>query len=102
MAADKVRIYEVAKQLQLSSNEVIDLLDKKLGIKVKSHSSSITHDEVKKLSAALKTAKAPIKEEKPAKAPSAEKTLKSKATEEKTDKVEKKPETKAVQPEKAK
>ena len=45
---DTVRVYDLAKELNLPNKEVIELLDKKLGIKVKSHSSVISDLQAKK------------------------------------------------------
>lgn len=41
MVAEKVRVYEIAKKLELSNKEVMDLLEEKFNIKVKSHASTI-------------------------------------------------------------
>ncbi|KMT23064.1 translation initiation factor IF-2 [Clostridium cylindrosporum] len=41
----KVRIYELAKQIDISSKELIDLLNKEFGIEVKNHMSVIEGDE---------------------------------------------------------
>ncbi|MBI4734356.1 MAG: translation initiation factor IF-2 N-terminal domain-containing protein, partial [Rubrobacteridae bacterium] len=46
-----MRVYELAKQLGITSAELIDRL-KKIGIEVKSHSSSIDKDVADKLNAA--------------------------------------------------
>lgn len=50
MVAEKVRVYDIAKQLKLSNKEVIDLLNEKFNIKVKSHASTIDKDIADKLS----------------------------------------------------
>ena len=55
---DTVRVYDLAKELNLPNKEVIDLLDKKLGIKVKSHSSVISELQAKKFKEVLKEPKA--------------------------------------------
>ena len=55
---DTVRIYDLAKELNLSNKEVIEKLESKLGIKVKSHSSVITTDQAKKLKEMLSEPKA--------------------------------------------
>lgn len=41
----KIRIYELAKQIDLSSKELIDLLNKEFGIEVKNHMSVIEGEE---------------------------------------------------------
>jgi translation initiation factor IF-2 len=41
----KIRIYELAKQINLSSKEIIDLLNKEFGIEVKNHMSVIEGEE---------------------------------------------------------
>ena len=45
---DTVRVYDLAKELKLTNKEVIEKLDTKLGIKVKSHSSVISESQAKK------------------------------------------------------
>ena len=55
---DTVRVYDLAKELNLPNKEVIELLDKKLGVKVKSHSSVISELQAKKLKEILKEPKA--------------------------------------------
>ena len=57
MAADKIRVYDLAKELNLSNKEVIDLLQKNIGVAVKSHSSSITAQEAQDLKNSLKLQK---------------------------------------------
>ena len=49
MAAEKIRIYELAKNLELSNKEVMDLLDQKLKITAKSHASTISKEDADKL-----------------------------------------------------
>ncbi|MEF9951226.1 MAG: translation initiation factor IF-2 [Clostridium sp.] len=41
----KIRIYELAKQIEMSSKELIELLNKEFGIEVKNHMSVIEGDE---------------------------------------------------------
>lgn len=48
MAQETIRVYDLAKEFNLSNKEVIAILDTKLGIKVKSHSSTLTADQVKR------------------------------------------------------
>ncbi|MFH0702642.1 MAG: translation initiation factor IF-2 N-terminal domain-containing protein [bacterium] len=54
LETEKIRVYEIAKKLKLSSKEVIDLLDKKMQIKVKSHASILAKDEAEKFFNILK------------------------------------------------
>jgi len=60
MSADKIRVYDLAKELNLPNKEVIDLLQKNIGVVVKSHSSSISSDDAESLKRSL----APKKETK--------------------------------------
>jgi len=53
MSAEKIRVYDLAKELKLSNKEVIDLLQKNIGVVVKSHSSSITADDAESLKKSL-------------------------------------------------
>ena len=53
MAAEKIRIHEIAKELKLPSKEVISILSEKLGIEVKSHSSAVSMEEATKLKVLL-------------------------------------------------
>lgn len=54
---DTVRVYDLAKELNLPNKEVIELLDSKLGVKVKSHSSVISASQAKKLIEMIKEPK---------------------------------------------
>ena len=45
---DTIRVYDLAKELKLTNKEVIEKLETKLGIKVKSHSSVISELQAKK------------------------------------------------------
>ncbi len=45
---EKIRIYDIAKKLKLPNKLVIDLLEEKLNIKVKSHASTISQVEMDK------------------------------------------------------
>jgi translation initiation factor IF-2 len=60
-AAKKLRIYEVAKDLGMSS-EVIQQLAKKLGVEVKNHMSTLTTEVVEKVRAELGKEKAAARE----------------------------------------
>ncbi|MEI8389754.1 MAG: translation initiation factor IF-2 N-terminal domain-containing protein, partial [bacterium] len=53
MAAEKIRIYELAKNLELSNKEVMDLLDQKLKITAKSHASTISKEDADKLASLI-------------------------------------------------
>ena len=54
---DTIRVYDLAKELNLSNKDVIEKLEKKLGVKVKSHSSVISATQAKKLKELLSTPK---------------------------------------------
>ncbi|MCQ2958130.1 MAG: translation initiation factor IF-2 [Candidatus Gastranaerophilales bacterium] len=62
MTTDKIRVYDLAKELDLSNKEVIELLQKNIGVVVKSHSSSVSVDDAESLKKSLKP-KAPEKKE---------------------------------------
>ena len=65
MTVENKRVYEVAKELGISNKEVIDCLEQKVGVKVKSHSSTLTASQVSRLKDALKTSKDPVGDKKP-------------------------------------
>lgn len=46
--ADNIRVYELAKELNKTNKEVLDVLENKMGVKGKSHSSVITDEQAKK------------------------------------------------------
>ena len=50
----KVKIYEIAKELNVDNKEVIDIANK-LGIVAKTHSSSIEEADAKKVTEKLKS-----------------------------------------------
>ena len=54
---DTIRVYDLAKELNLSNKDVIEKLEEKLGVKVKSHSSVISATQAKKLKDLLNTPK---------------------------------------------
>jgi len=56
MAAEKIRVYDIARKLNLSNKEVMSALEK-MGISTKSHSSTISPEEAKKLETILKGGK---------------------------------------------
>lgn len=47
--ADNIRVYELAKELNKTNKEVLDVLENKMGVKGKSHSSVITDEQAKKI-----------------------------------------------------
>ncbi len=83
----KIRVYELAKKLNLQSKEILDALSS-MGIEGKTHSSSIEKDVAEKITKALKTGRAAV--EKTAAAPETLKPARAEGT----------PEKKAVRPEK--
>ncbi len=62
MSTEKIRVYDLAKELNLPNKEVIDLLKKNIGVVVKSHSSSISVDDAESLKKSLKPKAAAPKE----------------------------------------
>ena len=52
---DNIRVYEAAKELGLTNKDMIEQLETKLGIKVKSHSSTLTMAQYEKFKESLKT-----------------------------------------------
>ena len=52
---ENIRVYEAAKELGLSNKDMIEQLEAKLGIKVKSHSSTITVFQYQKFKETLKS-----------------------------------------------
>lgn len=79
--ADNIRVYELAKELNKTNKEVLDVLENKMGVKGKSHSSMITDEQAKKikeliLEPAQEVKKKPkafiVKKAKPAPAPEAQ------------------------------
>ena len=55
MTQETIRVYDLANELKISNKEVIELLEKKIQIKVKSHSSTLTAEQVKRFKELLKT-----------------------------------------------
>ena len=53
MTVETKRVYELAKEYEMSNKEFIEYLDSKLGIKVKSHSSNLMPAQIEKIKAAL-------------------------------------------------
>jgi translation initiation factor IF-2 len=54
VTAPKVRVHEISKELGVSNAEMIDVLAKDFGVKVKSHSSTVEQDVADKLRARFK------------------------------------------------
>lgn len=65
MTVENKRVYEIAKELGVTNKEVIECLDQKLGVKVKSHSSTLTATQVSRLKDALRPLNAPVMDKKP-------------------------------------
>ena len=89
---DTIRVYDLAKELNLSNKDVIEKLDQKLGVKVKSHSSVISEIQAKKLKEMLKEPSSDT-----AKKPKAFIVKKSKSKVDEVVKVEEKPIEKPVE-----
>ncbi len=53
MTFENKRVYELAKQYEMTNKDFIEYLDQKLDIKVKSHSSNLTPAQIDKINAAL-------------------------------------------------
>lgn len=51
---DNIRVYDAAKELGLTNKEVIEQLETKIGVKVKSHSSTLTHSQFERFKEAIK------------------------------------------------
>lgn len=103
MAAKKVRVYELARELGVENSVVIDLASE-LKIGVKSHSSSIddpSADRVRRLADSKGLRRDPIIEEpKPAKKPAAKKVVSSSTRKKKIEEPEK-PESESPEEEQA-
>ena len=54
MTQETIRVYDLANELKISNKEVIELLEKKVQIKVKSHSSTLTAEQVKRFKELMK------------------------------------------------
>lgn len=54
MSQETIRVYDLSNELNLSTKEVIELLEKKVQIKVKSHSSTLTAEQARRFKEALK------------------------------------------------
>ena len=53
MTVENKRVYELAKEYGMTNKDFIEYIDKKLGIKVKSHSSNIMPAQIEKIKASL-------------------------------------------------
>ena len=60
MTQETIRVYDLANELKISNKEVIELLEKKVQIKVKSHSSTLTSEQVKRFKELLKEPSAKV------------------------------------------
>ncbi len=93
MTVENKRVYEIAKELNLSNKEVMDILEKKVGVVVKSHSSTLSASQINRLKEAVKPSTDQSSEKKPkafivkkAKPPVVETVVEEKTkTEEKTE-----------------
>lgn len=52
---NNIRVYEAAKELGLTNKEIIEQLEQKIGVKVKSHSSTLTAAQFERFKEAVKT-----------------------------------------------
>lgn len=55
--SEAIRVYELAKELNLANKDIIETLENKMGVKVKSHSSVISGDQATKLKEILQEPK---------------------------------------------
>ncbi len=55
--AEAIRVYDLAKALNITNKEVMDQLESKLGVKVKSHSSAISAEQAERLKSLLQEPK---------------------------------------------
>ena len=53
----KIRVYELAKELNVSSKDLITLLMEEFGVEVKNHMSTIGDEQIKMIENALKPKK---------------------------------------------
>ena len=58
----KIRVYELAKELQMENKALVDLI-RELGIEIKSHSSSLTDEQISLIKGHLKGTKSLVVEE---------------------------------------
>ncbi len=58
----KIRVYELAKELQMENKVLVDLI-RELGIEIKSHSSSLTDEQISLIKGHLKGTKSLVVEE---------------------------------------
>lgn len=86
----KFRVYEIAREFQLSNKEVMDLLEE-IGVHVKSHNSTISEAELVRIKEKIEEYKRKPKEEKKPEKPQKEKPEPSPKVSEKKEREEKKP-----------
>lgn len=65
MTVDNKRVYEVARELGLANKDLMDILEQKMGLKVKSHSSTLSVEQIKKLKDTIKGGNASGADKKP-------------------------------------
>lgn len=65
MTVENKRVYEVAKELGITNKQVMECLEQNVGVKVKSHSSTLTASQVSRLKEALKPSNAQSVDKKP-------------------------------------
>ena len=53
MTVENKRVYELAKEYEMTNKDFIEYLDSKLNIKVKSHSSNLTPSQIEKIKASF-------------------------------------------------
>ena len=54
---DNIRVYDAAKELGLTNKEMIEQLETKIGVKVKSHSSTLTLSQFERFKEVIKKPK---------------------------------------------
>lgn len=54
MTQETIRVYDLANDMKISNKEVIELLEKKIQVKVKSHSSTLSAEQVRRFKDAMK------------------------------------------------
>ena len=62
---ENIRVYEAAKELGLTNKEIIEQLETKIGVKVKSHSSTLTMAQFKRFKDMIQANAAPIVQKRP-------------------------------------
>ena len=95
MTVENKRVYELAKEYEMSNKDFIEYLDTRLSIKVKSHSSNLTPAQIDKIRASFNKG---ANSEQSAKKPKAFIIKKAKTPVSETSTVEKREETKTEKP----